>query len=272
MLKTSVNSLIALALALVSVSSHAADGRWFEIEVILFKQNQHNTTETLKNAQADLSDYQGQGSLLEEGYLGTLSNACLAGEIAPPMRSQSILSGGSNQSSGNCEFSKDDLVNLNALPKVTNPTTQTHMQTPYVLSKEQLQFTEQRADLERKGRSILLHTGWRFPGESKRNAPKHRLFAGKQVAKLGDTSENDGDFYSYSSPKFQSVWEVDGFLKVHLNHYLYITSHLLYRDSGDTQDTVSGEFSQFRRVISGEVHYFDHPQVGMIVQIRRFNH
>ena len=28
-------------------------------------------------------------------------------------------------------------------------------------------------------------------------------------------------------------------------------------------------FQQNRRVISGEIHYFDHPYMGMIVQIRR---
>mgnify|MGYP000673678348 FL=1 len=30
-------------------------------------------------------------------------------------------------------------------------------------------------------------------------------------------------------------------------------------------------FKQDRRVISGEIHYFDHPDIGMIVQIRRFD-
>ncbi|KPV95461.1 hypothetical protein AN214_02379 [Pseudoalteromonas sp. P1-9] len=31
-------------------------------------------------------------------------------------------------------------------------------------------------------------------------------------------------------------------------------------------------FSQFRRVISSEIHYFDHPKLGIIMQIRRYNH
>ena len=31
-------------------------------------------------------------------------------------------------------------------------------------------------------------------------------------------------------------------------------------------------FSQFRRVISSEIHYFDHPRLGVIMQIRRYNH
>ncbi len=30
-------------------------------------------------------------------------------------------------------------------------------------------------------------------------------------------------------------------------------------------------FKQDRRVITGEIHYFDHPHIGMVVQIRRFD-
>jgi len=82
-------------------------------------------------------------------------------------------------------------------------------------------------------------------------------------------------------------WLLDGFLKVHLDHYLYITADFNLAD-----DTLSSEqteqakqnkntptkqylktinFSQNKRVISGEVHYFDHPYIGMVVQIRRFD-
>ncbi len=30
-------------------------------------------------------------------------------------------------------------------------------------------------------------------------------------------------------------------------------------------------FSQNKRAITGEIHYFDHPYIGMIVQVRRFD-
>jgi hypothetical protein len=88
-------------------------------------------------------------------------------------------------------------------------------------------------------------------------------------------------------------WSVDGFFKVHLNHYLYITAdfnimnmnlaekasqalRLSTLDEQLTEQALAGEkdykpirFQQNRRVISGEVHYFDHPYIGMIVQIRK---
>ncbi len=83
-------------------------------------------------------------------------------------------------------------------------------------------------------------------------------------------------------------WELYGFLKVNLDHYLYISadlnlittklddsrendSRVQKQQQRHSQQTKSINFSQNRRVISGEVHYFDHPYIGMIVQIRRFD-
>ncbi|MGL1958473.1 MAG: peptidoglycan binding protein CsiV [Colwellia sp.] len=80
-------------------------------------------------------------------------------------------------------------------------------------------------------------------------------------------------------------WFLDGFFKVHLDHYLYITAdfNILNKTLAEqaTQNLSSNKnvndevklinFSQNRRVISGEIHYFDHPYIGMIVQIRRFD-
>jgi len=76
-------------------------------------------------------------------------------------------------------------------------------------------------------------------------------------------------------------WYIDGMFRVHLNHYLYITAdfNILNMNLAEyatqlLQPEQSVElkpirFQQNRRVISGEIHYFDHPYMGMIVQIRR---
>jgi len=76
-------------------------------------------------------------------------------------------------------------------------------------------------------------------------------------------------------------WLLDGFIKIHLDHYLYITADLNIASetfNNEVNKQTSGNnglkainFSQNRRVISGEVHYFDHPYIGMVVQIRRFD-
>lgn len=79
-------------------------------------------------------------------------------------------------------------------------------------------------------------------------------------------------------------WFLDGFFKIHLDHYLYITadfnilSQALEENKSNTVNATSNKpnvklinFSQNKRAITGEIHYFDHPYIGMIVQIRRFD-
>ena len=84
-------------------------------------------------------------------------------------------------------------------------------------------------------------------------------------------------------------WSIDGLFKVHLDHYLYIDTELNIIDSSNASSTLTAKqkliqkqnktsslnkvtsFKQNRRVITGEIHYFDHPNIGMIVQIRRFD-
>ena len=90
-------------------------------------------------------------------------------------------------------------------------------------------------------------------------------------------------------------WFLNGFFNVHLKHYLFITADFNILDknlaelataqlaggaptSAINSNVVSKapvqakaiRFKQDRRVISGEVHYFDHPYMGMIVQIRPY--
>lgn len=91
-------------------------------------------------------------------------------------------------------------------------------------------------------------------------------------------------------------WFIDGFFNIHLKHYLFITAdfNILEKNLADiasaqlaasaTSNSLIGSgaststaepvkairFKQNRRVISGEVHYFDHPYMGMIVQIRPY--
>lgn len=80
-------------------------------------------------------------------------------------------------------------------------------------------------------------------------------------------------------------WFLNGFLKIHLDHYLYITADFNVFNQNNTKNIIEINnseddkndkvklinFSQNRRVITGEIHYFDHPYIGMIVQIRRFD-
>ncbi|MGM0524643.1 MAG: CsiV family protein [Pseudomonadota bacterium] len=88
------------------------------------------------------------------------------------------------------------------------------------------------------------------------------------------------------------IWELDGLLHIFLiGNYLHIDSDFNLRETTtiesavsdlkqQAQQALSGKsaeqpflraypFKQRRRVISHETHYFDHPKMGMVIQIRR---
>ena len=77
------------------------------------------------------------------------------------------------------------------------------------------------------------------------------------------------------------IWQLDGSIKVFLQYvnrvpYLHIDGEIQYRQaiateySDSKQQLISITDSPFRRVISTQLHYFDHPLYGMLVEIRRY--
>jgi hypothetical protein len=93
------------------------------------------------------------------------------------------------------------------------------------------------------------------------------------------------------------LWELEGSIKVFLRYiqrtpYLHVASDIDFRapvfePSNKPSNNIVGAdqelqvqtaarlqsypFSQLRRVISQQIHYFDHPMFGMIIQIRRYD-
>lgn len=77
----------------------------------------------------------------------------------------------------------------------------------------------------------------------------------------------------------QSLFEIDGKLKVYLDYvnqipYLHIESEFM-RHTVSINENKRAEFSKFpfkqrRRIISKQIHYFDHPAFGLIVRLERF--
>jgi len=169
-----------------------------------------------------------------------------------------------------------------------------------LLAEDKLQLTPQREKLtEHASFKPLLHLAWRMPVDSKVKALPIHLIAGENLA-LTMPAEADQVSDAAASPK----WTIDGNFKIYVDHYLFIDSQLLVRQK-ITQDiplevdqeaienidenvqivkqneqvnplpshkeTIIAEslFDQNRRLRSGEIHYFDHPLMGMIVQIRK---
>lgn len=76
-------------------------------------------------------------------------------------------------------------------------------------------------------------------------------------------------------------WYLNGFIKVHVWHYLHVTADFNILNKTLAKQNMAAaapeqtplqliNFKQDRRVFSGDIHYFDHPYMGMIIQIRRF--
>ena len=86
---------------------------------------------------------------------------------------------------------------------------------------------------------------------------------------------------SGSEPKtsIDNVWELDGKVKIYLNYvnrvpYLHIDSEFgfneLQLNSVGEAEIKQYPFKQRRRVISKQIHYFDHPKIGIIMRLERY--
>lgn len=125
-------------------------------------------------------------------------------------------------------------------------------------------------------------------------------FDGRQIAQQALTpaeptpqgGQGMGDNWAPLLPS--PVWQLDGTLNIYLNHYLYIETALFLRkegrkllpvptDDSNTNTNTAGAtpnkvmtpylmyipLEQNRRVKSDEIHYLDHPEMGMVIQIRK---
>ncbi|KYL32862.1 MULTISPECIES: peptidoglycan binding protein CsiV [Pseudoalteromonas] len=264
-------------------SSTAFAERWFEVEVLVFKQRPAPYLQEDFSLKHEPIKAKNTLELLTPLYTEQAMQACIDGDSRFQKRSFTDSLVNANPQSGVCDNSIDFMKSYDELPVTPLAPAQDTMDEPYLLAPEQLQFTAQRRALDRKGLAPLLHTGWRFEGASKSRAPSVHLISGDHIKRDVNTTPNysNPDFISLVQSKPQlfdtseqplSYWELDGLFKIHLRHYLYITADFDVNEKLPNGDIESARFSQFKRVISGEIHYFDHPRMGMIVQIRKYKH
>ena len=127
-------------------------------------------------------------------------------------------------------------------------------------------------------------------------------FSGQPIKASGAASEfGNFDFMGsqFTADANKPVWKFDGTINIYLQHYLFIETDFRLREPGSktvlvaknelrasaneieagiaattpqevtTPYLYSIPMLQNRRVRSDEVHYFDHPKMGMIIQIRK---
>lgn len=124
----------------------------------------------------------------------------------------------------------------------------------------------------------LLHIAWRQSFGSKDEATAvHITSAINRIQQ--NTVNPTGQAVQYQ----ESMEKLDGVIKITLGRYLHTEADLIYRIpdvsmfgshdfiDDDTTATIV-RMTQSRRMRSGELHYFDHPLFGLLVQITPFEH
>ncbi|WP_285164936.1 peptidoglycan binding protein CsiV [Shewanella goraebulensis] len=178
---------------------------------------------------------------------------------------------------------------------------------PLLLAESQSEFADIIKTVRReKDVRSLLHLTWQQDMQSRNRAKPIRIFAGKDFSEeydyagnpVAEEIEDEFTTFDFSSsfgsfvdePQTKPVWELDGNINIYLSHYLFIETNLALRkpikkqtntndyyqySTEGNDETVMSPFLQSipmvqnRRVRSGEVHYFDHPNMGIIMQIRK---
>ncbi|MDN3377659.1 MULTISPECIES: peptidoglycan binding protein CsiV [unclassified Pseudoalteromonas] len=264
-------------------SSAAFAERWFEVEVLIFKQRPAPYLQEDFSLKKEPIKASNKIDLLTPLYAQQAKQECIAGDSRFSSTSLTDTVIGASRSSL-CDDTIDYIASYDSLPLSPEAETRDDMVSTYLLNPEQLQFKSQQRELVRKGLKPLLHTGWRFEGASKSRSQSIKLFGGQHLTTppITNTSlANNANFISLVNPsqsfepamqQASEKWELDGFFNIYLRHYLYINANIDISEKRVNGEIQSARFSQFKRVISGEVHYFDHPKMGMIVQIRKFKH
>ncbi len=187
------------------------------------------------------------------------------------------------------------------------------------LSQHELTLTNEYNRLKNNaGFTPLVHLGWRQNDRSRAQLPKLIFQAGKNF---------NQEFDSYGTPLFENevdqganLFELDGYIRLYVQHYLFIETDLVLRVPSERKilnsveempfklnqsaftDTYAYEdnesfnkdsetyhndaaplkpdhqvekylapysFQHKRRMRSGEMHYLDHPLMGLIVKVTR---
>ena len=273
-------SSILMCLTTFSFSANAT--RWFEIELIAFDQKPSETLREDFKLEHKQIKTKGALSIIEEGLNRQEQLNCLDGDkrFDPRLLSQQLVA---SNSSWECKNDRNYIGDVMQLPITPFAEPLEHMDSIYLLSSDQLKFDEIINKLKRKGLHPMLHTGWRFPEMSSRKASKIKLIAGKKVLRPTsyraiDNIENHGyiSLLGEQSDKQELMsdflWQVEGLIKIHVRHYLFVTTDLDINFLDDDGELQQARMSQYTRVYSGDIHYLDHPKLGIIFQIRKYKH
>ncbi|MCL1139810.1 peptidoglycan binding protein CsiV [Shewanella pneumatophori] len=311
MLRLSKNRLsAALAVSLLSgfaANTFAAEERWFEVEVYIFERDVPTTeqwpTETATKSNRKTVDFITPLISTDLTAVSMGLNGCTSTDWATDS-----VNCNEQMSSAKHKAMADVPMQISA----PSPAVAHLGDGAVLLAQSQSQFKDIMATISReKGTSSLLHMTWQQSMLPRNRAVPVKLFSGHdyseeyefngQPIEANNNSSEFGNFEFFSSQLSNNsqkpVWKFDGTINIYLQHYLFIETDFRLREAGsktvtlasselradsNTVETASQEvttpflysipMTQNRRVRSDEVHYFDHPKMGMIIQIRKMEH
>lgn len=142
-------------------------------------------------------------------------------------------------------------------------------------------------------RQLLLHTAWRQPGLDKEKAIAIHIDKTLEQDQEQNQSTHDtaplynsslGSYYPDNNTTRTSTNKLEGFIKIILSRYLHVDANLQYKtlqyktptsffiteDFDSLTQPIIYRLKQTRRMRSKELHYLDHPILGMLTLITPF--
>ncbi|MDR7119576.1 CsiV family protein [Rheinheimera soli] len=155
--------------------------------------------------------------------------------------------------------------------------------TAYLVGPNDLQLKNLAYQLQREaGKQLLLHTAWRQPLVSGRNSRSHwyagsyhtdeNTDAGQTVdlmqqvqQQLAAVQQGQSSLQLWFSP-----WQFDSLVQLRLGRFIQFDGTFYLRQSEDTKQPAQLAIKQSARLTLGQIHYLDHPRLGVIIQVKRF--
>ncbi|MCG6200485.1 peptidoglycan binding protein CsiV [Psychromonas antarctica] len=298
------HKLLLPLILLFSTFSSSAEERWFEVELLLFQRNVD-----IADVKEDLSSENiAIDTANSLPFLKTAENLnCIAGEPCMHEPNPVLIDKASFDTDGNVfqlldnsqlQFAaqREKLANHAAFTPLLHlawrmPVESKNNAKPiHIFAGKNFALTMLNQALNNTQKGLLSDEGMSEKLESVSN------------------QDLVSDIINAQSSPSADKWAIDGNLKIYLNHYLFIDSQLLIRQQVTqavksreitpqpdieiintendvqvikltaAQESIEVEneivlkevlFDQNRRLRSEEIHYFDHPLMGMIIQIRK---
>lgn len=153
----------------------------------------------------------------------------------------------------------------------------------YLVGPNELQLKNLAYQLQREaGKQLLLHTAWRQPLVQGRNSRSH-WYAGVYQNETKADTEQSIDLMQQVQQQLAAVqqgqsglqlwyspWQFDSLVQLRLGRFIQFDGTFYLRQSDDAAQPAQIAIKQSARLTLGQIHYLDHPRLGVIIQVKRF--